>query len=980
MKKPIMQIQQSFNRTQNIAADRIERFVAELEFARQLIEWHPTEAKAWQPLIEKAEQVVHAASLTGEISQIESAVQSAERILIPLAATAKSYRLHLVGHAHIDMNWMWSWPETVAIVNDTFTTVLKLLEEFPEFYFTQSQASIYAIVEKYRPDMLPHIVRYVKEGRWEVAASHWVENDKNMSGSESLARHLLYTRDYMRRLFGLYPEDVPIDWCPDTFGHPATIPSYLVQGGVRYTYLHRPGNETSQKPCAFWWKAPDGAKVLVRNDMRAGYNGTINPENLLNCIRTMMNEVGLSVAMYVYGVGDHGGGPTRRDLLRGRDMATWPIFPEIEFSKAKTFFEELEKVADIVPVLEEELNFEVTGCYTTQTLIKKANRLGENRLVDMELATALSWAIWDRPVPVNDLEENWRNVLFNHFHDILPGSGVHDTRTYAHGLFQQVMASTSILETETLRHFASRVDTSSYAGDEEEPLPASRVSSAVGSGAGIDGSNGAISSAERSGGHGNRPFMIFNPTAYQRSEVIEFKIWDNAAAGVLLPFEKRSFSLQGPNGRKIPAQIIDANGSCWGHQFLTLAVPVTVPALGYTTFGIIEEKTPEKTAPTIQHLGRTHHCAYLKNEREQEGLENEFIRIEFDMATGGIRSLIDRKSGIELISSQAPAPAFEYTTEVPHGMTAWIIDHHGAIEYPLMKGYQRKANGPHKVSFEAKFRIYESDLTLVYELRAGDPRLYIHVIGTWFQRGTSEGGIPTLRLAFPLALDQARGTYEIPFGAQDRPYHQGQEVPALQWAGVVGKAGAKKAGVLLLNDSKHGHALDGNTLRLTLIRASYDPDPLPEIGSHDIHVALEPFSGELPVAKAIGSGRVFNHPLRIVGTDVHKGSLPADLSIVPLNLASCVLSGLKKAHYENALVLTFFEPTGKDQTLTAEFNPKLFGKVKSAVEVDLIERPVKNSSAQARGQKVRLKIPAHGIASMLVRFSKAGRKVRREAL
>jgi alpha-mannosidase len=125
---------------------------------------------------------------------------------------------------------------------------------------------------------------------------------------------------------------------------------------------------------------------------------------------------------------------------------------------------------------------------------------------------------------------------------------------------------------------------------------------------------------------------------------------------------------------------------------------------------------------------------------------------------------------------------------------------------------------------------------------------------------------------------------------------------------------------------------------------------------------------------------VFNHPLRIVGTDVHKGSLPADLSIVPLNLASCVLSGLKKAHYENALVLTFFEPTGKDQTLTAEFNPKLFGKVKSAVEVDLIERPVKNSSAQARGQKVRLKIPAHGIASMLVRFSKAGRKVRREAL
>lgn len=307
-------------------------------------------------------------------------------------------------------------------------------------------------------------------------------------------------------------------------------------------------------------------------------------------------------------------------------------------------------------------------------------------------------------------------------------------------------------------------------------------------------------------------------------------------------------------------------------------------------------------------------------------------------------------------------------------MTAWLIDHQGAIEYPVMKGYQRKANGPHKVSLEAKFRIHESDFTIVYELRAGDPRLYLHVSGTWFQRGTSETGIPTLRLAFPLASDEVRGTYEIPFGAQDRPYHQGQEVPALQWAGVVGKAGGKKVGMLLLNDSKHGHALDGNTLRLTLIRASYDPDPLPEIGSHEIHVALEPFRGELPVAKAIGSGRRFNHPLKIIGTGVHKGALPADLSVVSLNPASCILSGVKKAHRENALVLTFFEPTGKEQTPTIEFNSELFGKVKRAVEVDLIERPVKKSSVLVQGQKVRLKIPAHGIASVLVRFAKGRSK------
>jgi alpha-mannosidase len=401
---------------------------------------------------------------------------------------------------------------------------------------------------------------------------------------------------------------------------------------------------------------------------------------------------------------------------------------------------------------------------------------------------------------------------------------------------------------------------------------------------------------------------------------------------------------------------------------VTLAAPVTAPALGYTTLAVIEKKTEEKTAPAVRHLGRTHHCFYLKNEREPEGLENEYLSVEFDMATGGIRSLVDRKNGVELISPDAPSPAFEYATEVPHSMTAWVIDHHGAIEYPVMTGYKRAATGPHKVSFEAMFRIRESDFTVVYELRAGEPRLYIHITGTWFQRGTGETGIPTLRLAFPLALDQAKGTYEIPFGALARTFDRGQELPALQWAGVTGKAGDKEAGLLLLNDSKHGYSLDGSTLRLTLIRASYDPDPLPEIGRHEIHVALEPFAGKLPVARAIASGRVFNHALRIIGTGAHKGALAPELSLVALKPSSCISSGIKKAHHTDGLVFTFFEPTGKDQTVTAGLDATLFGKVKSAVEVDLIEERVKKSSARAQGQKVRLSVPAHGIASVLVRF------------
>ena len=275
MKNYAIEGKTEFNRAVNLASHWMERCQAELEFARFLCERHPNKSAAWERLAAKAAKAVEQAAATGDAERIRRAAGEAEKILAPLAGTAKSYTVYCVGHAHIDMNWMWSWPETVAVTNDTFTTVLKLMDEFPQFHFSQSQASVYAIMERYNPGLLARIAERVREGRWEVTASHWVENDKNMAGPESLCRHLLHTRAYMKKLFGLQPEDVPIDWSPDTFGHAATIPTYLVRGGVKYLYLHRPGGEGPQRPVAFWWQAPDGSRVLTRNDMGFGYNGVI---------------------------------------------------------------------------------------------------------------------------------------------------------------------------------------------------------------------------------------------------------------------------------------------------------------------------------------------------------------------------------------------------------------------------------------------------------------------------------------------------------------------------------------------------------------------------------------------------------------------------------------------------------------------------------------------------------------------------------
>ena len=322
----------------------VERAEAELNFAEQLCELHPGNAETWRPLIQNARAAMAGTLAKGRLDNIPDAVRAVEARLAPIGQVAKSYTVHCVGHGHIDMNWMWSWPETVAITVDTFATVLRLMDEYPDFKFSQSQASTYQIIERHRPDLLKRMAKRVKEGRWEVTASHWVEGDKNMVSGESLCRHLLYTRAYIKQLFGLRPEDVPIDWSPDTFGHAATVPTYLVRGGVKYLYLHRPGVHTASKPLAWWWEGPDGSRVLVKNDMETGYSGMITPDLIPHFFKFVKFTGGRDY-MFLYGVGDHGGGPSRRDILRSRDMNTWPIFPNIKLSTARTFYERLEKQA-----------------------------------------------------------------------------------------------------------------------------------------------------------------------------------------------------------------------------------------------------------------------------------------------------------------------------------------------------------------------------------------------------------------------------------------------------------------------------------------------------------------------------------------------------------------------------------------------------------------------------------------------------------
>jgi alpha-mannosidase len=968
---------------------QVERIEAEFYWAEQLCGLHPAQAAAWKPLLTAARAKVANGLAASRLEELGAAVAAAESILAPIGAIAKSYTIHCVGHAHIDMNWMWSWPETVSVTNDTFTTVLRLMDEFREFKFSQSQASTYAIVERHNPELLRRIARRVKEGRWEVTASHWVEADKNMAGGESLCRHLLYTRRYLQELFGLAPEDVPIDWSPDTFGHAATVPTYLAQGGIKYLYLHRPGVHTADKPGAFWWEGPDGARVLVRNDMTLGYNQQIGPA-LIEHLVAFVKLTGGRNWMSVYGIGDHGGGPTRRDIVRALDMDTWPIFPNVKFSTAVAFYRQLEREGAGLPVLRGELNSEFTGCYTTQTLIKKCNRFAENRLLDVEAACVFARLAAGSAYPHRALTACWRDTLFSHFHDILPGSGVHDTRTYTHGLYQKTMAATSMLELQALRRLAAAIDTSRAGAAESPAAPPSRLASSLGAGVGYRAADGRLTHADQSAGHGPRPFVVFNPTAIDRAETIEATIWDNAPAGAA-PLKSRTFAVRLPDGSQRAVQVVNS-GNFWAHDYVTVAFPARVPGLGYSQYSVHEVapgsdlgpvragwewqvvKSDKVAKEAARHIGWKHHCWYSPPERSPEGLENELLRVELDTASGGIKSLIDKRSGLELIAPAGRAPALEYAVERPHGMTAWSIEHTGAVEYPAVTAMRRALEGPYRAALDVDLRIRESSFTLTYEVRAGDPRLYLRIAGTWFQRGTKEEGVPVLALALPLALAEARGRYEIPFGAIDRDLNRGEEVPALQWAQVTGRINGQTAGCLWLNDSKHGHSLNGSTLRLTLIRSSLDPDPLPEIGQHEIHLAVLPFAGELPVAQAMREGLTFNRALRVVSTDIHAGRLPPEGRFLRITSEALLLGGFKAVEKGADLVLRFVNPTARPATAKVEADPRLAGRIAAAQAVDLLERPRGESAGvKLTGGALRVTVPARGLASVRVAI-KAGKR------
>lgn len=917
-----------------------------------------------------------------DLADLRQRVSEAETALSGVAAEAKTFTVHCVGHGHIDMNWMWSWPETCATTHDTFASVLSLMEQYPDLTYSQSQASVYALVEKYHPAMFEEIKKRVKEGRWEVAAVHWVEGDKNLASGESLAHHLLYTRAYFQEKFGLSPEDIQLDWEPDTFGHCNTLPGILRQGGVKYYYCCRPGGGQEhlrvgdERPPVFWWQSPDGSRVLV-NKETTWYNSYVEiGDNFALPAAAFWRKTGLKDWLNVYGIGNHGGGPTRNEIDYFIETRDWPCWPNVVFGTAQGWFRKVEPLCGDMPVIDHELNYEFTGCYTSQSAIKKANRYGENYCVEAETLQAVVSA---GPAPAgNSLEgcatirEAWINVLFNQFHDILPGSGVAATRNHALGLFQETGAITGAVKRNSLQAIARDLDTASLVPDTADGRDelANLVNTPFEAGSGQGAGESGFSRAS-GGGVRFRPVMIFNPCAWVRSEMVEVNLYD-------LPEDigENEIVALDENGEAHPTlaitQIAGGNHD-WGHRRTTVAFwAKDIPALGYRTFLFCAGKASAEFGQVTAV--------------DETTVDTPLMEVRFSKYGSGLEVLKLKGSGFEVTSGHEPLGSWEYGAEAPKGMSAWVIsDEHKAFSTDNPVGY-----GP-------SFRLLGSRRNEATDLRSGSSfaavatqdllvqgtkstiRLHTMVTGQaarvdwfaqvdWREIGDRERGIPGLRIDFESAIsaEEAAALFETPFGVVSRslPYpghfQNWSEVPSLRF---VHKFSEDGAGMTLVQDSKYGFNNINNGLCMRVLRSSYDPDHAPEVAKSTMRYALVFHDTQPTNAELVRLGAAFNHPFMVVPALLQKGNAPTSRSYAETLTESVVLSTVKLAEDGDGLILRLVNYAEQDVEAEVRISPELAAGRSAATQVDLMERPC-GGTARFDGGVLRAAVKANSFATI----------------
>lgn len=684
-------------------------------------------------LAEAVEAALLAVDLTLPLPRLEAEVARARRILSKelsaIAPDPEAGCIFATGHTHIDTAWLWPVRETVRKCSRTFSTACRLMERFPNFYFSCSQPQLYQYTKDYFPSLYRQIRKWVQAGRWETTGAMWVEADCNITSGESLIRQMLHRIEFFQQEFGTRPRAC---WLPDVFGYPASLPEILAACGVSYFYTYKlHWQATNRFPNhLFRWRGLDGTEILahVVNHV-GGYNNLVTPEHLQRGWQMYVQKAEYPEVIFPFGYGDGGGGVTEEMMeMYQRAEGQFPGLPAVRTGPATQYFADVEAAAPQLPVWNGELYVEThRGTYTTQSALKRANRRSELLLCDAEIFGSLAQtqgASPDWPA----LRQAWQTILLHQFHDILPGSSV------------PVVYEDALADHTTLQ-------------------------AAVG--AFRDRSLAAL--APPSARKGTEAVCVFNSLSWPRHDVF---LAD-------MPDRKGDISVQAADGRIIPTQVVArARGRM---QFLLQ--PGEVPAMGYATFRLLDESANAES--TLSVSTRT--------------IENRYFRISLN-ASGGITRLHDKINRREVLAQGEVGNDLQLLQDGPEGEDAWNVHEtidkrrypfEGATTVRVME--QGPVRGMVRVRRVHRASVIEQDIVIY----AGLGRIDFVTRVDWQERNVM------LKVAFPVAIRSTRATYEVQFGACERPTHRNTswdrqkfEVPGQRWVDLSEPG----YGVSLLND------------------------------------------------------------------------------------------------------------------------------------------------------------------------------------
>ena len=853
-----------------------------------------------------------------------SACLGAEQALLPLSPAAKEYEVIFASHAHIDMNWMWGWQETVAATIATFRTVLDMMREYPEFTFSQSQTSVYKIIDDYAPEMKEEMLQRIAEGRWEVTAAAWVETDKNMPDTESLIRHIEYTRNYLEEHWGISREKLNLDFSPDTFGHSRFVPEINTFGGVKY-YYHCRGLQDDLT--LYRYKCPSGAEILMYKEPY-WYNSGVTPDCGTGIFGLSKRCAGLKTGLIVYGVGDHGGGPSRRDIERVLEMQGWPVFPTMKFGTVREYFAKAEAVREKLPVVDHELNAIFAGCYTTQSRIKRGNRKTEQALLDAEKLAAFRTMADGTPAPTGRLEKAWQGVLFTHFHDILTGSCVQESREHAMGLFADSLAHAQQTQSASATALSRMTDTSAFLSDEDI-----RFTQAEGAGVGFGISNhSGVPNPERSAGK-TRIYTVFNNAPVAKRECVELTVWDYTG-------DLRRLEAVDSQMNPLPLELLDREmQTYWDHRYVRVLVKVEVAAMGYATIALREK--PVTDYPTF----------YLSAERTESPkgditLENEFLRAKIDGRSGMLLSLVDKTTGKEQLS--APAGLCVVDTEKATS-DAWKIGRYLGVTPVDHTLRMEPISGNLRHGVRMEHQMLHSSVKTEVTLEEGARALKYSFSVDWSEAASQSKTHPVLIYRMPLKDKAEQVLMDVPAGCAVRTA-RAMDLPGLSFEAAL--TGEKVP--YIVTDCKYGYRLDRSELIATLINTAGGPDPYPERGIHAIELYLGVEKADEKVMKETAAALI--KPMFGIPCAAHPGKLPMNGAFLDFRGDTAVLDSFSWA--DGAYRARISEMCGKGCKVTLA----LPANITEATLTDLEGHEI--GAAEISGDCVSFEIGAYRLAQL----------------